>query len=162
MEPEIEKTETIEPEKDKLIEKPVENDSVKEVQDFLSGYKEPMIVEQDDFIDHPKKETRGRKKGSTKNKAPVNEIPASSVISGAMFLLLIDIAMPNIIALVNNRFAKNKITASSMQMTRQQKEELSPLADEVAKQLMLKGNPVTVLIFSLIGIYGINFMAQHS
>ncbi len=126
----------------------------KEVEDLLSGYKEQMIV------DEPKKEVikdkRGRKK---KIDEPDPEPVESSIISGALLILMIDLVIPNIMVFVNNKVTGEKLKVKDLQLTRSQQSELQPIADEVAKNIALRGNPLTVLIVTLIGIYGINLMA---
>jgi hypothetical protein len=72
--------------------------------------------------------------------------------------MFIDLAIPNLISFVNNKFSKKKVKTKSMQLTEKQKNELEPFANEAAKQLMLKGNPVNVFIIALFSIYGLNFL----
>ena len=75
-----------------------------------------------------------------------------------MFILLIDLILPNLVAMINNQFSKTKIKASRLQMTAKQRQDLEPMADAVAKKLMLKTDPMTLFFVSLLGIYGVNFM----
>lgn len=139
---------------------------VNEITDQLKEYSEEMEVTQEE-IKQPapepepvKKETRGRKKKVFEQPPPEppKQLNASDLISGALFLMIIDLAIPNLIAFVNNKASKKKVKAKSMQLTDKQKQELEPFANEVTKQLMIKGNPLNVFIGCLVGMYGLNFM----
>lgn len=150
----------VEEKSEKNKEKNEKDKNIEEIKDFLSGnYGEPLEISEEEPI---RKETRGRKKGSTKNKLQGNEnkIYDNPVITGSIFILLLDLALPNLIAFANNRFTKKKIKASQMQMSASQREQMTPIADAAASQLMLQANPVTILIISLFGIYGFNYMQQ--
>jgi hypothetical protein len=143
-----------------------QNKELKDIRQTLGEYSDEMdFLPQEPEIDPlpKKKETRGRKPGSGKRKQafeepPPTQLQASDLISGTLLLMFIDLAIPNIISFVNNRYSKKKIKAKAMQMNDKQKSELEPFANEAAKQLLIKGNPVTVFIIALAGIYGLNFM----
>ena len=140
---------------------PVTSEVNKEISDILSGYTEKINIDESSAVSN-EKEKRGRKKKGEKTE-PVQEIQESPVITGALMMLLIDLAMPNLISFVNNAIVKKtkkgkKISASALMMTSEQRKELEPVADQVAKEMMLHANPLTILIISMIGIYGINFM----
>lgn len=144
---------------------------INEITEQLQGYTEEMEVTKEEIkpeTQEPekpvKKETRGRKPGG-KNKAfkipepePPKQLLASDLISGALFLMLIDLAIPNLIAFANNQVSKKKIKPKLLQLTDKQKQELEPFANEVTKQLLIKGNPLYVFIGCLVGMYGLNFM----
>lgn len=134
-------------------EKPPET----EINELLKGYTKKMTIEEQPEEKEPPKKKRGRPK-----KQEEQEIKDSSLISGALFLLLIDLAIPSLMCFVNNQFSKDKMKAKALKLTKEQKEELSPIADEAVKQLMLKASPLTVLVVSLVGIYGLNFFMLKS
>ena len=91
--------------------------------------------------------------------APVEStIPANSIITGAMLIMLIDMLIPLLITAINDKVSKQKIQAEQLQLTSNQKKELAPICDDVAKHLNLSANPMVLLTVSLVGIYGINFM----
>jgi hypothetical protein len=128
----------------------------KEIDNLLSGYTETPIINEP--VETGKK--RGRK---PKESQPIPEEPQildSAAISGSLLILLVDLLIPNILVFANNRFSKKKMKASKLQMTAQQRNELEPLADAVAKQMALKSSPLAVLIISMVGIYGVNFIMQ--
>lgn len=141
-------------------------DENKEINDLLSGYSEKIQVDEGAAMDYevskqPKgKRGRPRKDEPLQNSGGPTQIEGEALISGALMLMLIDLALPNLISFANNKFNKKgkKIKASDLQMTEEQRRDLEPLADQVAKEMMLKASPLSVLIISMIGIYGINFM----
>lgn len=123
-----------------------------EINELLSGYTQKVTVENDEEKQQePPKKRRGRRK-----KEP--EIEESSLISGALFLLLIDMAIPALLVFVNNQLSQEKMKTKQLKLTKEQREEIAPIADEAVKQLMLKASPLVVLIVSLVGIYGLNFL----
>jgi hypothetical protein len=133
------------------------NDVMKEMNELLTGYTEKLTIDEPAAMEGEKKK-RGRPSKSSKVEEPINEIQGSSVISGSLLILLIDLILPNIMAAVNNKVSKKKIKASLLQMTPEQRKELEPVADAVSREMMLKANPLAMLIISMIGIYGVNLM----
>jgi hypothetical protein len=123
-----------------------------EVEAMLADFKEVPIIEEqisDENDENGKVKTRRKK-----DKKVIN----SSIISGALFLLFIDLVIPNLITLINNKVSKKKISAEMLKLSTDQRKELEPLAEEVAATINLKGNPTTVLVLSLGAIYLSNFM----
>lgn len=104
---------------------------------------------------------RGAKKGTKKpNYTPKETMEISgSLIDGALFLMLIDLVIPLLITMLNNNFATTQIKVEDLQMTEKQKRDLTPVADQAARYLTLKMNPVWLLCICMAGIYGLNFMA---
>lgn len=154
----LENVETIKSDEKTIIEndpvKEIKTEGVsKEIQDLLGGYKETLQVEEQ--TEQPK-DKRGRKKKLVEPEQPP-EMP--SLISGALLVLMIDLIIPNIIVFANNKITKEKIKAKDLQLTNAQKNELQPVADEVAKTIALQANPLIVLVVTLLGIYGVNLMA---
>lgn len=96
----------------------------------------------------------------------LNNPPAESVnqiISGYMFLIIIDFAFPALFCTIYNKFIRGKtdkkILSSQIKLKKSELEELQPIADEVVKKLSLNINPVYVLIIGMGSIYIGNFMA---
>jgi hypothetical protein len=111
----------------------------------------------------PEKRKRGRPKGSTKKSENrfTETVEGTEIINGMLFIFFIDTAIPMTIALINNRYNKNKkINANDLKLSARQKTELEPIANEVAKQIAISGNPITILSISLIGIYAGNYMTK--
>lgn len=80
------------------------------------------------------------------------------LLSGAMFLMLINLMIPAIMAGLNNKFSKDKMKAGDLALTTSQENKLAPIADRVLKQLNIQANPTLLLFLSIVGIYGTNFM----
>lgn len=124
-----------------------------ELDNLLSQYKEkadiPEIVEPE----KPKKR-RGRKPKAEKMSI------SGEIISGALFITLLDIILPTIIVTVNNVIDKKgkKMSVMDLRLKQTQKNELEPIAEEVMKELMIKANPTFILISSFVSIYALNFV----
>jgi hypothetical protein len=82
---------------------------------------------------------------------------SGDIISGALFLTLIDLLLPFIFIKANNYFSKDKLKMSDLEMTEKQKRTLEPIADKVAAQIKATANPTVILVFTLCSIYAINF-----
>lgn len=132
-----------------------DNKGLKEVENLLKGYTEQLQVEPES--EQPKK--KGRKKKGIETEQEPSDLGINSIISGALLILMIDLVIPNIMVFANNKLTKTKMKVKDLQLTKAQKDELIPLADEAAKKIALKGDPLTVFILSLVGIYGINLMS---
>ncbi len=126
----------------------------KDIESMLSGYTQDLQVSEEE---QPVKNKRSRKKKQPEPEPEPQPMP--SMISGALLILMIDLIFPNVIALANNKLSKDKIKASDLQLDNKQRNELEPIADEVAKTITSFGNPLTVLIVTLAGIYGVNLAA---
>lgn len=83
---------------------------------------------------------------------------SGEIISGALFMTMIDLLLPLLFVSANNYFSKTKIKVEDLALTDRQKNELEPIAEKVAAQVRLTANPSIVLIFTLAGMYGIKFM----
>lgn len=95
---------------------------------------------------------------------PANQIGGiqNSLITGSLFLLVVDLVIPFTIAAVNNWFSKTKIDSSKLGLTEKQKKDLEPLCNEVVKYLNLNANPVVIFIVSYGAICVMNYMLQKS
>lgn len=92
---------------------------------------------------------------------PVEHV--NQIMSGYLFLLIIDFAFPSLFCFVYNKLFKDKhkksIRASELKLSKEELEQLQPIADEVVKKLLINVNPVWVLIISMGSIYFSNFVA---
>lgn len=132
---------------------------VLEIDTELSAFQEQVSVEPEIIeTDITPKKKRGRPKKDRFDNEENQNFISNSIITGTILLLLIDVVIPTIIVLVNNKVSKKKIKAVNLKLTQAQKSELQPLADEAAKKIMLEGSPVTMLIIGLIGIYTTNLL----
>ncbi len=96
------------------------------------------------------------------NEGGTMNVPVSDLLTGALFISMIDILLPLLIEVVNNKFSKDKIKASDLTLTAEQQKRLSPIADELVKRLNLDLHPGLLLILGLAGIYGLNYAAIKS
>lgn len=117
------------------------------------------------WVGNPLYYQSGKKAGQLKPlKAKVNVSPTNQpatlsgeILTGALFITLIDLILPILLVGLNNRFSDSKMKVSDLQLNAKQKSELSPLADKVIKQVNIEANPNLLFFMSLIGIYGANF-----
>lgn len=111
---------------------------------------------------------RGAKMGQLKpafkhhEPAPEKMEISGSLIDAGLFLMLIDMIFPLIITVMNNKFNDTKIKVEDLQLSDKQKRDLEPIAEQVIKQLSVSADPKWLLLGSLAGIYGINYMAVIS
>lgn len=106
---------------------------------------------------------------TTQQSQPLPNTPAnttgtvqSSLITGALFLIIVDVCIPFGVASINNWLSKDKIDSSKLQLTEKQRKDLEPLANEVVKYLNLNANPVVLFLIGYGGIVAMNFMLQKS
>lgn len=164
------------------------SNKVEDIEELLKGYKntpvqtteesnienKPVFDSQPnnihaDLSDPKKYYQTGAKKGQPRpNKKSVNVeyiedgqpgTLSGEILTGALFLTLIDLILPLLIALINNKISDSKIEAKQLMLTDKQKKELAPLAEQVIKKINIQANPIALLSISLLGIYGINFAA---
>jgi hypothetical protein len=96
----------------------------------------------------------------TSTTPPPAQMPGSSVLTGAMFLVLVDMLFPMLLEIGNNFIdPKHKISAKQLKLQPEQRKELEPLADMIMKQINFQGSPVLLLSLGLFGTYALNFMA---
>lgn len=154
-----------------------ENLATSDIDDLLSGYKDvslkdnsmkPEGTKTSDnlFTQQPanpdvylsgKKVGQPRKPRVGYKKQQEQTSLSGEILTGALFITMIDLCLPMIITGLNNRFSKQKMKASDLSLTAKQKSELAPIADKVVKQFDFNANPNALLLFSILGIYGANF-----
>ena len=135
-----------------------EDTTVSEIENLLSGYTQEMNVKDDNPDENPDIEIPLKKKTRRSKKAVVS----GEIMTGAMFLFLIDTIFPSVICAVNNRFSDKKVSPEKLMLTANQKKELEPLAQQVAEHLQAKGDPVTMFAITLLSLYGLNLMMQRA
>lgn len=86
----------------------------------------------------------------------------NSLISGALFLVVIDVAIPYVIVFINNKYSKIKMTAGLIQLSKEQKKDLEPIAEEVVRYLNIRANPVLIFTVSIGGMYAMNYNLQKT
>lgn len=121
-----------------------------EIKSFLSDYQEDMTITKEDSDEK-----------ILDNKEPAENVTVSlggELLTGAMFITLVDSVIPMIIGFANQKYGSTKIDIKKLKLSASQKKELGPVCDEVVKQWEVNADPTTILIISLVGIYGIKFM----
>ncbi len=141
-----------------MIEEKININDIKsdtKIDDFLANYADaPMNVHKPEESSEPV---------DSKHSEPDEPMSISGeILSGTLFLTLIESFMPILIGILNEQFDNKKVDIKKLKLTAGQKKELSPICDEVVKHFNITGNPVMLLIGSLIGIYGINYMSLRN
>lgn len=82
-------------------------------------------------------------------KSPIHE-SASKVVDGYMLLMVMDSFFPLVLQMI---FKKRGIKASDLRLSKEQKEHLTPMADEVAMSLLSWLDPITLFFVMCGGMY---------
>jgi hypothetical protein len=110
----------------------------------------------------------GKRAGQKRpNRARLKFVPGEEVseidgelITGALFLSMIDLLLPLLIAGIHNGVTKkkeNRLKWNDLQMSAEQKKQLSPIADRVVKMIKLEGHPILIMSLTMLGLYGLNY-----
>ena len=138
------------------------------VQETPSETTSPIGTTEGDWRGNPLYYQTGKKAGtlrkSLRHKSPPEkEMEISgTLISGAMFILLVDMLIPMLLTFANNSLSKKVINVEDIQMSSQQKKDLEPIGNEVVKYLTLRANPIWLMLIATTGIYGINLLAARA
>lgn len=118
------------------------------------------------YVRGPKKgQPKPPKKVSTPNgqQIPLQQQPQptqlnlNTLITGAMFITLIDLLIPMSIAGLNNMFNKSvQLDSDQLRMTDRQKNDLSAIGDAVVRELKINAPHWVLMLIALFGIYGFN------
>ncbi len=125
----------------------------------------PSVIDQylDDYKDTPmtvhNKEEPEPEQAKEFESTPETMTLSGEVLSGTLFLTLIESIMPLVIGILSERFDNKKVDVKKLKLTAAQRKELEPICDAVVKQMNVKSNPIVLLVISLLGIYGLNYMA---
>lgn len=87
----------------------------------------------------------------------VSEI-SGSIISGALFLTIINLLFPMLFSVVNNMVSKKKIAFEDLQIDDKTLKQLDELSDKALKHIKIEANPVAVLLVTMVGLYAMQFM----
>jgi hypothetical protein len=109
-----------------------------------------------------KKAGQLRKLAKKDTDTPAEMEISGSLIDGAMFIMLIDLLFPLAITFFNNKVSDVKINADDLQLSEKQKKDLTPIADNVVKQLTIKADPAWLLFIAMTGMYGFNFLSAKT
>jgi hypothetical protein len=117
---------------------------------------------------------RGKKKGQARTTPYISAKGVSSVpmvqtpqeppklsgmlISGGLFLMLVNLCLPLFFAMCNNFLSKDKINPEHLKLTKEQIKELDPVCDAAMKQASITGNPIVLLFMGIFAAMGMNYM----
>lgn len=81
------------------------------------------------------------------------------LLSGALFLTFFNMLLPMLFCLLHNWVSKDiKLKPESMELPEKTLNKLAPTADKVVRQIQLSGNPTTVMILTMLGLYGMQMV----
>lgn len=114
----------------------------------------------------------GKKAGQLKppKKAPFYQQPVNvsvnpnsseisgDIISGALFLTIINLLFPMLFSVINNMVSKKKMAYEDLQIDEKTLKQLDSLSEKALKHIKIEANPVGILIFTMIGLYTLQFM----
>lgn len=127
----------------------------------------------DDLSDPKKYYQTGAKKGQPKKARGVKLTPndnnavdasfkLSNVLTGGIFIVLIDMIFPLILETVHNIYLRKKgapkMDARLLQMSADQRKQITPIADELVKCWNIEAHPAVLLLFAFAGVYGMNYI----
>lgn len=88
------------------------------------------------------------------------EVNAVKYITGSLLLMLIDAVAPTVLikvlGMTNEKY--KKLSSKKVRLTKDQREDLEPLANEAVKQITLNMNPMTAFFVCTSLIYATNIM----
>ena len=91
---------------------------------------------------------------TTDNEAPAqSQVDISKYISGALLLMMIDFLLPILFTFVYPKLKRLK-DKRKLKMTKEERKELEPIADECIKQVAMKLAPMEAMGLMLLFVYG--------
>jgi hypothetical protein len=158
---EIPAKKTTQPIKDDSTEQPKKRGrkkgSTKEVlqakkQEVVSGAKHN--AKQDiDLSQYGQVETPTDPNATDQDQAQANQVDISKYISGALLLMMIDFLLPTLFTFVYPKLKRLK-DKKKLKMTKDERKELEPIADECIKQVAMKLSPMEAMALMLLFVYG--------
>lgn len=90
-----------------------------------------------------------------------SEVNASKYLTGAIILMMVDAVIPSVLikmmSIANPKY--KSIKTKEIKMSKEQKNDLEPLADEVVKSMTVNMSPMTAFLVCTSLIYGTNIMS---
>lgn len=136
----------------------VKTDGAGSVDDFLSGYSNAAVIEDDDENEEPEE---GQVLEDGRDKKQETDMMSDPVINGLTMLTIIDMVLPSLIVFAYKKITKKdvKIPMSKLQLRPRQKKDLESLADRVAERINFKdGDPTLILLISMGSMYYANLL----
>lgn len=106
------------------------------------------------------KKKTGRQPLMTYEAKEGDSVVGGDLITGAMFLSIIDLLIPGLIVLVNNMMVKDTkylMQHKDMALSEETLSKLKTLADSTLRRIKLRGNPMAWLFVTMLGMYGFRF-----
>ncbi len=83
---------------------------------------------------------------------------SADIITGAMFISLVDLLMPMAFVTINNYLTGEKLKPSDLSLSAEQSRKLEPVADRAMQYIKLRGNPLIILGLTLTGLYSMQLV----
>jgi hypothetical protein len=110
----------------------------------------------------------GSKKGQKRQRKPRTKVEytgqyaesevSADIITGAMFISIIDLLIPMMFITINNYFTGEKLKPSDMTLSAEQQRKLEPVADKAMSYIKLRGNPLILLGLTMLGLYSMQLV----
>lgn len=89
-----------------------------------------------------------------------DSVLGGELITGSMFLAMIDLVLPGLIVIINNMAVSNpkyRMNLSDMQLDKETHDRLQPLANATLRRVKLRGNPLVWLSITLMATYSFKY-----
>lgn len=83
---------------------------------------------------------------------------SGDIISGALFLTIINLLFPMLFSVINNMVSKKKLAYEDLQIDEKTLKQLDDLSNKALKHIKIEANPVGILFFTMLGLYTLQFM----
>lgn len=83
---------------------------------------------------------------------------SADIVTGAMFISLVDLLMPMAFVTLNNYLTGEKLKPSDLSLSAEQCRKLEPVADRAMSYIKLRGNPLIILGLTLMGLYSMQLV----
>jgi len=123
---------------------------------------------QPDWKGNPEYFQSGPKQGQKRQRKPRTTVHytgkyeesevSGDIITGAMFISIIDLLIPMVFVTVNNYLTGEKLKPGDMSLSAEQQRKLEPVADKAMSYIKLRGNPLILLGLTMLGLYSMQLV----
>lgn len=116
---------------------------------------------------HPRAGERRKRKArtpiATYETREGDSVVGGELITGAMFISIIDLLLPAVIVTINNFITepKHHMKITDMQLGDEVTAKLKPLAESTLRRIKLRGDPMTWLFLTMAGMYAYRYGQVH-
>lgn len=125
-------------------------------------------TDQENWKNNPDYFQSGPKQGQKRQRKPrttmaytgkyeESEISAD-VITGAMFLSVVDLLIPMLFITINNYITGENLKPGDMALSTEQLKKLETVADRAMSYIKLRGNPLIILGLTMLGLYSMTLV----